>query len=55
MPTRKISDPKEDRQNVCRSGDHEPPQMMVFEPGLYEHTCPACGKRTVFRVTKPTL
>lgn len=23
---------------------------MVFEPGLYEHTCSECGKKTVFRV-----
>ena len=24
--------------------------MQVFEPGTYEHTCPACGYKTVFTV-----
>lgn len=48
MPTRKISDDKEHRP--CFSRDHSPPSHMVFEPGLYEHTCSECGKKTVFRV-----
>jgi hypothetical protein len=30
--------------------------MRVFEPGTYEHTCPKCGKVTIFVVApKPTL
>ena len=48
MPTKKISDDKQDRP--CFSRDHNPPSMMVFSPGTYEHTCSDCGKKTVFRV-----
>lgn len=48
MPTRKISN---DEQIFCRHPEHNPPGMMVFSPGAYEHTCPACKKITVFRVT----
>lgn len=24
--------------------------MMVFKPGVYEHTCPACGHRIIFTI-----
>jgi hypothetical protein len=48
MPTRKIADEKDFRP--CRHPDHEPPKMMVFQPGTYEHECPACGKKIVFTV-----
>lgn len=48
MPTRKISDDQDTRP--CRHPDHDPPNMRVFEPGLYEHECPACHRKTVFRV-----
>ena len=50
MPTRKISTPKEDRQKVCVHPEHNPPSMMVFKPGTYEHICPACGKKQIFVV-----
>jgi hypothetical protein len=45
---KKIKDysPKE----ICLHPEHNPPGMMVFEPGEYEHTCPACGKITRFVV-----
>jgi len=52
MPTRKISD---DEPRPCTHPEHNPPSMMVFENGLWEHICPACGHRQVFRVSKPTL
>lgn len=42
MPTRKISD---DGFQPCHSSDHQ-----VFEPGLYEHTCSACGRKITFQV-----
>lgn len=48
MPTRKIADlPK---PFGCTSTDHYPPSMMVYEPGIYEHTCSACGFKTTFVV-----
>lgn len=46
MPTRKISDIEEHPHVMCRHPEHNPPSMMVFKPGVYEHECPAC-KRTV--------
>ncbi len=54
MPTRKIADiapPSAD----CRDREHRPPTMQVFEPGVYEHTCPACGKKSVFTVMPRVL
>jgi transposase len=48
MPTRKIRDL--DPQEKCLNRDHEPPRNMVYSEGVYEHTCPGCGKVTVFTV-----
>lgn len=46
MSTRKIAElPK-----PCRHPEHNPPSMQVFRPGVYEHECPACGAKQVFRV-----
>jgi hypothetical protein len=42
MPLRKIDDlaPWTDRV-ICIHPEHNPPSMMVLEPGVYEHTCPS--------------
>jgi hypothetical protein len=48
MPTKKIADFPE--MKICQSYDHNPPTMMVYPPGIYEHTCSACGYKTVFSV-----
>lgn len=40
---------------LCRHPEHSPPSMQVFEPGIYEHTCPGCGAKTIFNVTRPIL
>ena len=53
MPTRKISEVTE--LHVCRDPDHNPPQHRVFEPGLYEHKCPRCGKKTIFAVKRAEM
>ncbi len=46
MPTKKIADtPK-----YCAHPEHDPPKHMVFQPGVYEHTCPACGRKQRFTV-----
>ena len=46
--TRKIGEPSKEAQ--CLHPGHKIPSLMVFEPGTYEHVCPACGHRRVFRV-----
>lgn len=46
--TRRIGDLPE--RSVCQNREHNHPSMMVFQPGLYEHTCPGCGRSSRFRV-----
>lgn len=42
MPTRKIADlPKHE---TCQHPEHQPPSMMCYPPGVYEHECPSCHK-----------
>jgi len=48
MPTRKIRDVEEFR--TCTDPEHNPPSMMVFQPGVYEHECPRCGRKIEFTV-----
>ena len=43
--TRKIGDAP---PRPCQDPEHNPPGMMVYEPGVYEHTCPACGNTVIF-------
>jgi hypothetical protein len=35
----------------CLNPDHNVPNMICLQPGTYEHVCPGCHKKTVFRVT----
>ncbi len=35
---------------TCRHPEHDPPRHVVLSPGVWEHTCPGCGHRTVFTV-----
>lgn len=51
MPTKKIAD----LPRVCRHPEHNPPNMMVYIDGVWEHVCPACGVRQMFTVSKPTF
>jgi hypothetical protein len=46
MPTKKIADIAQ----PCTHPDHDPPKYMVFKPGVYEHTCPGCGRVVQFTV-----
>ncbi len=34
----------------CNHPGHNPPNYMVFSPGIYENKCPGCGKITIFTV-----
>lgn len=51
MPLRKIRDLES--KTVCQHPDHSPPSLIVLPDGVYEHTCPSCGKRVEFTVAKP--
>lgn len=57
-PTRRLPDGERPAWNSirqCQDPDHNPPSMMVWEPGTYEHTCPRCGMKMQFTVPpKPT-
>ena len=37
-------------EEVCTHPSHNPPEFIVLEPGVYEHTCPGCGHVTEFTV-----
>lgn len=40
----------------CTSPEHDPPGMIVLEPGIYEYTCPRCGEtKTVVVPPRPSL
>ena len=45
---RKVADVEE----PCMSPAHNPPTMILLEPGVYEYTCPNCGKVTRFSVSR---
>lgn len=51
MPTKKIADLPNKRG--YQDPEHKPPMYQVFEPGIYEHICPSCGKVTRFTVDHP--
>jgi len=60
MPTRRLDEPRspltsEWDNGPCTHPEHNPPSHMVFQPGRYEHTCPSCGKKTVFTVPSITV
>jgi hypothetical protein len=56
MPTRKIHEGADDtwakvaEARPCRDPGHNQPTMRVFQPGTYEHECPTCHRKMVFRV-----
>lgn len=39
----------------CQHPEHNPPSMIVLEPGIYEYTCPSCGAIGIFQVPLVTL
>ncbi|MEK6878104.1 MAG: hypothetical protein AABY22_00770 [Nanoarchaeota archaeon] len=45
MPLEKIKEPR-----ICLDTEHNPPTMIVLEPGTYRYTCPSCGKEIVYNV-----
>jgi len=61
MPFRKWSEDEEEASaeawdSYCRHPEHEPPTMIVLQPGTYDWTCPGCGAvRTVRVPARPML
>jgi transcription elongation factor Elf1 len=54
MPTKLIH--KFDEKKICKHPEHKAPMWVVYEPGIYEHTCPNCGESYKFTVRpKPSL
>lgn len=51
---RKIVDSKDTKQ-TCLHPSHNPPMFMVLEEGIWEYTCPNCGKTQIINVYKPTF
>jgi hypothetical protein len=39
----------------CQDKEHNPPMYQYFEPGVYEHECPTCGKKKIFTVPRITM
>jgi len=51
MPLKKLDDPGYWKSaEPCPHPEHNPPNMIVLEPGRYEYTCPGCGRVTLFIV-----
>lgn len=42
----------DEKINTCTHPEYKIPNMIVFQPGTYKHTCPACGKVTIFTIPK---
>jgi hypothetical protein len=45
---KKIADLQE--KEPCLDPEHNPPAMIVLEPGIYEHTCPSCNNKIRFTI-----
>lgn len=42
----KIKEP----EKICLDPEHNPATGLYREAGTYKHTCPKCGKETIFEV-----
>lgn len=48
LPQRPEDKPK--YSDTCTHPEHNPPTMIVLEPGIHRYQCPACKYITVIRV-----
>ena len=39
-----------DAERPCLHPKHNSPAFIVLDPGIYEYTCPGCGKTEQFRI-----
>lgn len=53
MPFKKIAEEKD--RPICLHPEHKPPSHIVLKPGIYQYTCPSCGKVTIVRIQKNFL
>lgn len=51
MPTKKIRDL--DPEETCMNPEHNPPSHMIYGEGIWEHTCPGCGRSVTFTIRNP--
>ncbi len=51
--TRKIAELPD--SEICNCPEHNPPLMMVFPDGVYEHVCPRCKHKSHFTIRNPRL
>lgn len=55
MSLRKIRDLPKAWTYPCHHPEHNPPTMIVLQPGVYEHICPRCGASQTFVIgPRPT-
>lgn len=54
MTIRKIADIDE-KFTCCKHPEHLPPAHIYLSNGVYEHTCPGCGNKTIFTINNPTF
>ena len=48
---RKIADLPE----LCHHPEHNPPTHYFYQDGVYEYTCPGCGKTQILTIRNPTM
>lgn len=53
MPFRKIEAGW--AKQICTSSEHNPPQHIYLEPGVYEYECPVCHQKQIVKITEPKL
>jgi hypothetical protein len=49
MPFTKF-EPLDERDRPCTSPEHDPPSMLVQQPGTYTWKCPHCGREVTYVV-----
>jgi hypothetical protein len=50
MSFKKISERNSWTNKQCRHPEHNPPGHICLDPGIYEWTCPSCGRTQIVRV-----
>jgi hypothetical protein len=44
-----------DLPNSCRHPEHDPPSHYFYQDGVYEYTCPGCGRIHKIIVRNPSM
>lgn len=43
------------KEKGCNSPEHDPPGMIVLQPGTHVWQCPCCGQKTTITVQAPRM